>query len=344
MSVIESKQLLMTVPGSCEVRKVPLERSADQMVLRMLACVPSLGTTMFVYSGSRGGIPHVRNAPWQPRPAPVAQQFQPRSVSGTGIWEVIETVPDGPPVGAWVRYGGAMSHAVARPPLQAAPSDVPPERSTWLHQGSVALNAVRRARIVLGDSVLVVGMGGIGQITAQMARMAGAHQVIGADVAPRKLEIALETGCDAVVNMRESDLGEAVKALTDGRGADEAFVTVPFAEVMNPVQDAAAFMARIIVVALFRNEHDHISLSGDFHFKQLEIISVQTRFWPPGDINHTHRWTTDANYAYMEDLLRRELVNVDALVTHRFTIDESAELFRIATESPDEMLGALITP
>jgi threonine dehydrogenase-like Zn-dependent dehydrogenase len=344
MSVIESKQLLMTVPGSCEVRKVPLERSADQMVLRMLACVPSLGTTMFVYSGGRGGIPHVRNAPWQPRPAPVAQQFQPRSVSGTGIWEVIETVPDGPPVGAWVRYGGAMSHAVARPPLQAAPSDVPPERSTWLHQGSVALNAVRRARIVLGDSVLVVGMGGIGQITAQMARMAGAHQVIGADVAPRKLEIALETGCDAVVNMRESDLGEAVKALTDGRGADEVFVTVPFAEVMAPAQDAAAFMARIIVVALFRNEHDHISLSGDFHFKQLEIISVQTRFWPPGDINHTHRWTVGANYAYMEDLLRRELVNVDALVTHRFTIDESAEFFRIATESPDEMLGALITP
>jgi S-(hydroxymethyl)mycothiol dehydrogenase len=71
-----------------------------------------------------------------------------------------------------------------------------------------------------GDSVAVIGCGGVGNAAVAGARLAGATTVIGVDVDERKLAWATQLGATHTVNSRETDPVEAIRALTDGNGAD----------------------------------------------------------------------------------------------------------------------------
>jgi S-(hydroxymethyl)mycothiol dehydrogenase len=71
-----------------------------------------------------------------------------------------------------------------------------------------------------GDSVAVIGCGGVGDAAIAGAKLAGATTIIAIDVDPRKLEWAREFGATHTVNGREGDVVEAVQGLTDGNGAN----------------------------------------------------------------------------------------------------------------------------
>ena len=77
----------------------------------------------------------------------------------------------------------------------------------------------QRARVQAGETVVIVGVGGLGIHAMQLARLRGAR-VIAADVMPDKLQGAAQFGPDALVNSREEDLPRRVKELTGGQGAD----------------------------------------------------------------------------------------------------------------------------
>ena len=90
-----------------------------------------------------------------------------------------------------------------------------------------------------GDSVAVFGCGGVGNAAIAGARLAGANLVIGVDVDGRKLALAREFGATHTVNSRETDPVEAIRALTDGNGADVCIEAVG-----NPKVFEQAFFAR----------------------------------------------------------------------------------------------------
>ncbi len=90
-----------------------------------------------------------------------------------------------------------------------------------------------------GDSVAVFGCGGVGDAAIAGARLAGAAKVIAVDLDPRKLDAAREFGATHVVDASSTDPVEAIRALTDGNGAD-----VVIEAVGNPVVFEQAFNAR----------------------------------------------------------------------------------------------------
>ena len=90
-----------------------------------------------------------------------------------------------------------------------------------------------------GDSVAVFGCGGVGDAAIAGARLAGAHTIIAVDLDPRKLEWAKDFGATHTVNASESDPVEAIRALTDGNGADVCIEAVGRPETMQQ-----AFFAR----------------------------------------------------------------------------------------------------
>jgi S-(hydroxymethyl)mycothiol dehydrogenase len=90
-----------------------------------------------------------------------------------------------------------------------------------------------------GDSVAVFGCGGVGDAAITGARLAGAHPIIAVDVDDRKLATAREFGATHTVNSRETDPIEAIRALTDGHGADVCIEAVGRPEVLEQ-----AFYAR----------------------------------------------------------------------------------------------------
>jgi S-(hydroxymethyl)mycothiol dehydrogenase len=99
---------------------------------------------------------------------------------------------------------------------------VPPEVAGLLGCGVMAGlgAAINTAPVTRGDSVAVIGCGGVGDAAVLGARLAGARTIIGVDVDPRKLEWARQFGATHVVNSRETDPVERIRELTGGNGAD----------------------------------------------------------------------------------------------------------------------------
>lgn len=90
--------------------------------------------------------------------------------------------------------------------------------------GSIALQGVRRANPTLGETFVVIGLGLLGQITAQLLRANGCR-VIGTDLSTARVEMALENGLDSGIVPSQQDVVATIHRLTDGFGADACIVT-----------------------------------------------------------------------------------------------------------------------
>ena len=99
--------------------------------------------------------------------------------------------------------------------------------------------AINTGGVMRGDSVAVIGCGGVGDAAVMGARLAGARKIIAVDVDDRKLEWAKGVGATHTVNSRESDPVEAIRELTEGNGAD-----VVIEAVGRPETYKQAFYAR----------------------------------------------------------------------------------------------------
>jgi len=80
--------------------------------------------------------------------------------------------------------------------------------------------AINTGNVGRGDSVAVIGCGGVGIAAIQGAKLAGATTIIAVDIDQRKVELARALGATHGVNSRDEDPIEAIRALTDGNGAD----------------------------------------------------------------------------------------------------------------------------
>src|SRR5438477_6955596 len=143
--------------------------------------------------------------------------------SGAGIIvDKHETVLD-LELGARVAYGGeGTGHGetilVGRNLVAQVPDKVPFEHACFSTLGSIALNAVRIANISLGEKVAVIGLGLVGQLIAQLARLQGGF-VVATDLKPARVELALRLGADAGVP-GGAQVRENISALTGGQGID----------------------------------------------------------------------------------------------------------------------------
>ena len=127
-------------------------------------------------------------------------------------------------------YTGAFAESVVVHESQAVriPGTVPLDSAALLACGVITgLGAVvNTARVPAGSSVAVIGTGGVGLNSLQGAALAEAAPVIALDLSDEKLTAAKTFGATHAVNPGREDAGEAVRALTHGRGADYVFITV----------------------------------------------------------------------------------------------------------------------
>lgn len=125
---------------------------------------------------------------------------------------------------------GTFSETTVVPAIGAVkiPDDIPLESAALIGCGVLTGvgAAVNTADITPGDTVAVVGCGGVGLNVVQGAVIAGAERVIAIDMLDHKLELAERFGATDLVNAGETDAVTAVQQLTDGRGADVAFEVI----------------------------------------------------------------------------------------------------------------------
>jgi S-(hydroxymethyl)mycothiol dehydrogenase len=133
------------------------------------------------------------------------------------------TLTDGTPLSPALGIGAfAEKTLVAAGQCTKVNPATPPEVAGLLGCGVMAGlgAAINTAPVNLGDSVAVIGCGGVGNGAVLGARLAGARTVIAVDIDPRKLEWARDFGATHVINSREADPVDGIRGLTGGNGAD----------------------------------------------------------------------------------------------------------------------------
>jgi len=155
------------------------------------------------------------------------------------------TAADGQPIAHFSRVGGFAEYVlVDQSQVVKLPGDMPLDRASLLACGVITgFGAVAwRAKVELGRSCVIIGVGGVGLNSVQAAFLCGAYPIIAVDVNDAKLEAARVFGASHTVNGSTGDPIQAVKDLTEGRGADYVFVTVGSSSAMS--QSVAMSAAR----------------------------------------------------------------------------------------------------
>ncbi|MCX2726142.1 Zn-dependent alcohol dehydrogenase [Thermomicrobium sp. 4228-Ro] len=136
--------------------------------------------------------------------------------------------------------------------LLKLPDDIPLDRAALVGCGvTTGVGAVLfAAGVQPGDSVAVIGCGGVGLNVVQGAALAGAGPVIAVDVVPQKLEWAKQLGATHVVNAREHDPLDAIRSLTEGRGADYTFEVIGRVDTIQQAYEATRKGGTTVIVGL----------------------------------------------------------------------------------------------
>ncbi|GGI93272.1 quinone oxidoreductase family protein [Deinococcus wulumuqiensis] len=120
--------------------------------------------------------------------------------------------------------GGSYAEALVAPAHLCfpVPAGVPDAAAASLTTLVTAYNVVHHAgRVQPGETVLVhAAAGGVGHLAVQLARLAGAARIVGVVSGPQRADFVRGLGADEVVDRRQADFAERVRAVTDGRGAD----------------------------------------------------------------------------------------------------------------------------
>jgi predicted dehydrogenase/threonine dehydrogenase-like Zn-dependent dehydrogenase len=273
--------------------------------------------------------------------------------SGAGIvMEKHATVTDLEP-GDRVAYGGeGTGHAetilTGRNLVARVPANVAFEHACFATLGSIALNAVRIGGAGLGERVAVIGLGLVGQLVAQLARLQGAV-VIATDLKPDRVELAGKLGVQEPI-LGGGALKEQVAALTDGKGAD-CVVIAAASKSSAPCKlalDICRDRGRIVVIGA-------VDLSfpwNDMYLKEIQLC--MSRAYGPGSYDAAYekqgrdypysyvRWTENRNMEEFLRLMSRGDVRIEPLITHRFPLTEGPRAYATILDPAANSLAVLL--
>lgn len=150
-----------------------------------------------------------------------------------------------------ITYGGFAEYICldAWRPLKT-PDDVPDEGAVLAEPCSVAVHAVRRSQLKVGDSVAILGAGPIGLLTQQVCRAAGARQILVSEPSDARRRAATELGADLVIDPRGEDVVARFLAETGGLGPDVVFDCAGARGTLQQSLDVARRGGQAVVVSL----------------------------------------------------------------------------------------------
>jgi predicted dehydrogenase/threonine dehydrogenase-like Zn-dependent dehydrogenase len=273
------------------------------------------------------------------------------SASGT----VVASTCDEFSVGDRVAVAGAgyANHAeiLAIPKNLAVkiPDNVHLNDAAYTTVASIAMQGIRQADPRLGETVAVIGLGLIGQITVQMLKAAGCR-VVGLDIDESLFEMAEKCGADRTMPSNE-DAVRKILAFSNGLGCDSVIITAGTSS-NQPVELSMKITrkkGRVVVVGAVGMD---IPRSP---FYQKEIDFTISCSYGPGRYDPEYeekgndypagfvRWTENRNMSAVLDLISSGKLNVDLLTTHSFKVEEAAKAYEVIRGNTNEkFFGVLL--
>jgi threonine dehydrogenase-like Zn-dependent dehydrogenase len=235
--------------------------------------------------------------------------------------------------------------------LERLPDDLDDASAAFCVLGDIAIHGIRRAQIQIGESVAVHGLGVVGLLAVQLARISGAYPVIGLDMVPARLELAKELGASHVVHVGEQDAVAAIRALTKNpfpfrgalpglppdAGANVQIHATSYIGNYPTMLKAAADRGRIVLVGATAGQ---VTIeSHELLRRELKVlgsyetgISEPHPYWP---------WSRPHNHHVIWDLIRRGALKVEPLISHLVDYREAPALYEQMSQGGEGWLGVM---
>lgn len=237
------------------------------------------------------------------------------------------------------RSDGAFSEYVVAPfrNLIKVPDNVSLEEASMTEPAAVALHAVRRARVRMGDTVAVFGLGPIGLMTAQWLKASGAGKILLFDVLEQKLQVAKELGFDDVFNSLEVDPVETINDLTSGHGVHVAIEGAGVPPTMLAALQATRRSGRVVLLG---NPNSDVTLPAALISqcmrREIEILGTWNSDYSV--------YSDDDDWRTVLDAMSSGLLNLKPLITHSVSIAEGIQALEMMRDQSEFFNKVLIHP
>jgi L-iditol 2-dehydrogenase len=203
--------------------------------------------------------------------------------------------------------------------------------AAMLEPVAVALHTVELAGVSPGETAAIMGLGPIGLLTAQAAKLSGIHVLYGADLLPWRVEAARKYGVDAALHNPGGEEGgmqiaDGIMSLTGGRGVDVAFDCTNAPEGLDMACRVTRPAGRCVLTGISGSDMDPLPVSI-VRRRELNLQWCRRfRFNFPAAIALTASGKMDAA----------------SLITHSFPLEKAAEAFELVATNSDNVLKASV--
>ena len=224
--------------------------------------------------------------------------------------------------------------------VHAIPDQVSDDQAVFWQLGKTVMNGVRLATIALGEAVVVVGVGIVGQLAVQYASLCGAYPLIAVDLSPQRLDLAQAHGATHTLVGGGDEIVDEIRAITRGRMADVVFEVTGSPRVIPTTLRMARRQGRIILLGSPRGKVE-IDFHDEVHTLGLHIIGAQVSTHPRVATPY-NPWTAERNGELFFDLVMNDRLHVDDLITHRYDWQDASSAYEMLAEGGMESLGVVL--
>lgn len=223
----------------------------------------------------------------------------------------------------------------------AVPENVSDDEAAFTVPGAICLEGIRLLNPSLGETMVVVGLGLLGQLTAQILQANGCR-VLAFDVVPEKIAFARSQGIEAVVSGPLAENVEFVLGKTNGVGADGVIITASTAseELLSQCALMSRKRGRIVLIGVIP-----ITVPRNLFYEKELSFQVSSAYGP-GRYDPLYeggndyplpyvRWTAKRNMEAFLFLLEQKKLNITDLITHQFPFEKAVQAYdTIQKENP----------
>jgi L-iditol 2-dehydrogenase len=197
------------------------------------------------------------------------------------------------------------------------------EQGALVEPVACVVKSLKRANIKKGDTVLVIGLGVMGQIHIMLARQFGAQKVIGADMVSFRLEKAMKAGADHVIDVSREDIYEELKNLTDGLMAQAVIVGPGSVDVITNSLRLVSRGGTLLIFTPTSPEQKLCFSVNDIYFNDISITTSYS--CGPDDTKEALKF------------IENGIVDSNVLITHRFPIEKVNEAYEITAMAKNSL-------
>lgn len=239
-------------------------------------------------------------------------------------------------------HSNHASHSVKDPRdlVRIEDDAVPAAEAAFVVIAAMSLQGVRKARLELGESVAVMGLGLLGLFATQLARLDGALPVIALDIVDERRRLALQLGADHALPPAAPDFVAGFRALTGGHGADVVIEVTGSTPAMQQALACVAPHGRVVALGCSREPADGIDFYRDVHRPGVVIIGAHNMVRPAHDSSPGH-WTMRDDMRALLRLLGAGRLAVRPMISEEVAPDQAPAVYRRLVETPAAPLGVV---